>query len=56
MNRYAVGDYCPDTNNQYINIWDRVEQKNATWCHRNNVYDMIREMNKQAENDKSNRM
>jgi hypothetical protein len=47
--RYEVGCTCPDSNGQYVNIWDNVEGKNVTWAHRDSVYSEVRKLNEKKE-------
>lgn len=44
--RYTVGMRCIDTPIEYYHIYDRKNRTNATWTHRNLVWDECSEMNK----------
>lgn len=49
--RYSVGNTCTDSNGQRVHIYDNKLEKNVTWCHKNEVFDRVYEMNKNQKEE-----
>ena len=59
MRRYEVGYSCPDTNGEYVNIWDNLKRGNESWSHKNYAYGKVLKLNKneyiRLEKEKNNK-